>query len=137
MRHAITRQLQSESARTCLPRAIAAAAAMLALAVPVAACGSSTAASSNAQIAKQTCKQIEAALSDGPDPEADPVGYAEAQVLPLRRMHTSDPKLRQAVSRLASAYAAVVASGGTSRQAKSAVAAASGEIDAICPGASS
>ncbi len=41
-----------------------------------------------ARRSKQTCKQVEAVLSDGPDPEADPVGYAQAQILPLREIHT-------------------------------------------------
>ena len=41
-------------------------------------------------------------LSDGPDPDSDPVGYAEAQILPLGQIHTSDAQLRTAIGKLAS-----------------------------------
>jgi hypothetical protein len=85
----------------------------------------------------QTCSQVSAVLSDGPDPQADPVGYAEAQVLPLGQIRTSDPQLRAAVSGLAGAYRAYYASGGASRAATAAVAAATKRVDAICPGATS
>src|SRR5580658_9784510 len=39
----------------------------------------------------RACRQVSAVLADGPDPDSDPVGYAEAQILPLRQVHTSDP----------------------------------------------
>src|SRR5262249_16271713 len=62
--------------------AIAAAAiAMLALATMVSACGSGThptATAAAAPVAESACQQVGDALSDGPDPDADPVGYAEA-----------------------------------------------------------
>jgi hypothetical protein len=106
----------------------------LALAVLLAACGSSSKTTpSSAQVQKQTCQQIEAALSDGPDPEADPVGHAQAQVLPLRQIHTTDAKLHQAIDTLASAYQAFSSSNGAS-SAKSAVGAATKTIEHLCPG---
>lgn len=109
----------------------------IALAVLLGACGSpSKPAPSSAQVKKQTCKQVEAVLSDGPEPEADPVGYAQAQILPLRQIHTPDGKLHQAIDALASAYQAFSSSNGASR-AKGAVTAASKTIDTICPGATS
>jgi hypothetical protein len=86
---------------------------------------------------RATCNQVSAALSDGPDPDADPVGYAEAQILPLRQIHTTDPQLRAAISQLASAYRAVFTSNGTSGPARLAVAAAGQRLDSICPGATS
>src|SRR5271170_3553540 len=52
------------------------------------------------------CSQVSAVLSDGPDPAADPVGYAEAQVLPLGQIRTPDPQLRAAITGLAGAYRA-------------------------------
>ena len=115
-------------------RAPGAVATALALAVLLAACGSSSkSAPSSAQVKRETCQQIEAALSDGPDPEADPVGHAQAQVLPLRQIHTSDAKLHQSIDTLASAYQAFSSSNGSS-SAKSAVSAASKTIEHLCPG---
>jgi hypothetical protein len=115
-------------------RALGAVATAPLLAALLAACGSSSApsASSRAEV-KQTCRQVEAALSDGPDPEADPVGYAQAQILPLRQIRTSDGMLRQAIDMLASAYAAFSSSHGASH-AKRAVTSASKAINVICPG---
>ena len=100
-------------------------------------CGSSHPSSPSATATvKQTCRQVEAALSDGPDPEADPVGHAQAQVLPLSQIHTSNERLQQEIDRLASAYRAFSASDGSS-SAKSAVRLASKGIEGICPGVAS
>jgi predicted Zn-dependent protease len=103
------------------------------LVVALAACGSSSASSSQAAHT-QTCQQVTAVLSDGPDPAADPVGYAEAQVLPLRQIHTSQKSLQQKIDELASAYHAYSSKNG-SRAAKTAVTLASRQIDAVCHGA--
>jgi hypothetical protein len=84
-----------------------------------------------------TCAQVSAALSDGPDPDADPVGYAEAQILPLGQIRTSDAQLQTAIGKLASAYRAFFDSNGNSPAAKLAVAAASKQINSLCPGAAS
>jgi len=84
-----------------------------------------------------TCSQVSAVLSDGPDPDADPVGYAEAQILPLGQIHTSDSQLRAAIGKLASAYRAFFDSNGSSSSAKLAVTAASKRINSFCPGAAS
>ncbi len=104
----------------------------LALALP--ACSSSGNAALAAASAK-TCQQVGAVLSDGPDPTQDPVGYAEAQILPLRQVHTSDSQLRTAISRLASSYAAFFADNGKSEAATSAVLAAAAYMNKLCPGA--
>ncbi len=72
-------------------------------------------------------------LSNGPDPTADPVGYAEAQVLPLRQIHTSQKTLQRAIDKLAAAYQAFSWSDG--RAGKPAVTQASRELNLICPGA--
>jgi predicted Zn-dependent protease len=111
----------------------------LGLAALLGACSSAAATSrtSPAAAARTACRQVTAALSDGPDPDADPVGYAEAQVLPLGQIRTSDSQLRAAVTRLARAYQAFYASNGTSGGAKAAVTSASKRIDAFCPGATS
>ena len=98
---------------------------------PVAAGTASTAAPHAA------CTQVSAVLSDGPDPDSDPVGYAEAQILPLGQIHTSDAQLRAAIGKLAGAYRAFFDSNGNSASAKLAVAAASKRINSFCPGAAS
>jgi hypothetical protein len=87
--------------------------------------------------AHAACTQVSAVLSDGPDPDSDPVGYAEAQILPLGQIHTSDAQLRTAIGKLASAYRAFFASNGNSATAKLAVATASRQINSFCPGAAS
>jgi hypothetical protein len=73
-------------------------------------------------------------LSDGPDPDADPVGYAEAQILPLRQLTIGDAKLHQAVLTLAGAYQAFSAGtkpGGATAALK--VSKAEAAVNAICP----
>jgi hypothetical protein len=117
--------------------------ALIGLTASLAACGSAapTAAASAAKVSAAdrhaTCTQVSAVLSDGPDPADDPVGYAEAQILPLAQIRTADVPLRAAIGRLASAYKAFFASNGTSGAAKLAVASASKQVDAFCPGATS
>jgi hypothetical protein len=73
-------------------------------------------------------------LSDGPDPGADALGYAEAQVLPLRQLTIGDATLRSAVLSLAAAYQTFSSSGGPKRAAAALVVAkAENEVNAICP----
>lgn len=74
-------------------------------------------------------------LSDGPDSTADPVGYAEAQILPLRQIRTSDGKLRQAIDTLAFAYQAYSSTDGANAADKDATDAAISAMNAACPGA--
>jgi hypothetical protein len=120
-------------------RAAGLAAALMVLTVPIlTACGSSPARAGTAGASiSATCTAVGAALSDGPDPDADPVGYAEAQIKPLRAIQTSDQALRAAVRELAAAYAEVFASHGASGVAGKAVTAAAAKVNAICPGAAS
>jgi hypothetical protein len=110
----------------------------MALVVLLGACGSSSTSRSTSSRAelKQTCQQVQAVLSDGPEPQADPAGYAQAQVLPLRQIHTSNKGLREAIDRLASAYASF-ATGNGGRVSKSTVNVAVDRVNAICPGVAS
>jgi hypothetical protein len=101
----------------------------------LAACGGPAAAPAAAT--QHACSQIGAVLSDGPDPDADPAGYAEAQILPLRQIRISDPSLKRAVGQLDAAYQHVWSSNGASAAAVKAVAAASKQVNTICPGAAS
>jgi hypothetical protein len=89
-----------------------------------------------ASSAAATCELVGAALSDGPDPDADPVGYAEAQNGLLSKIHTQDATLQDAIGKLAGAYQQFFTSNGSST-AKEAVAVASSKINSFCPGAAS
>jgi hypothetical protein len=104
----------------------------LLFAVALAACGSSNVSSSKVAL-RRSCQQVAAVLSDGPDPDADPVGYAEAQVLPLRQLPRSGNPAHAAIDALASAYQQFSSTKG-SRAAKAAVSGAVHKIDVICPG---
>lgn len=114
----------------------AAAIAMLALATMVSACSSSghSTAAAAAPVAESTCDQVGDALSDGPDPGADPVGYAEAQIRPLRQIHAASPTLARAITTLAGAYSSYYAANGTG-SAKTALNTAIKRINKLCPAA--
>jgi hypothetical protein len=114
------------------------AGAALATTILVSGCGSGghvTTSGHTVSAAQQTCQRVDAALSDGPDPGADPVGYAEAQILPLEQIHAVDPTLSTAISTLAGAYRSYYAAHGTARTATSALNTAINRINALCPGA--
>jgi hypothetical protein len=89
-----------------------------------------------APVPAATCQAVAAVLSDGPDPSVDPVGYAEAQVLPLRQITTSDAALRTAILQLSSAYESLYKSNG-SKTSSQLVSAAAKKIVRYCPGATS
>jgi hypothetical protein len=118
-----------------LRRATPAAAALALCAGLLAACGSSSPAShTSSPAAQSTCLQLSGILSNGPDPDADPVGYAEAQILPLHQIHTSDKAIGSAIDRLASAYQQFYSDNGT-KAAKTGVKAAAKTINNLCPDA--
>jgi hypothetical protein len=108
------------------------------------ACGSSNASPPKSSSAKSTieqalaptCQRVADVLSDGPDPGADPVGYALAQVLPLRQIKTSDAALKAAIDELAAAYESVYKTNAAAGTA-AAVTKADTAVDKICPGATS
>jgi len=113
----------------------------LALAMTVSACSSSphTAAASTSSpkaesAAQQACDKVDAALSDGPDSDTDPLGYAEAQILPLQQIHTTDQTIGTAITTLASAYSAYYSADGKGA-AKSTLNTAINTINKLCPDA--
>jgi hypothetical protein len=115
----------------------AAAIVMLTLTTTISACGSSahpakTAAA--APTAESTCQLVGDALSDGPDPDSDPVGYAEAQIQPLRQIHAASPTLAQAITTLAGAYSSFYTANGTG-PAKATLNTAIKRINSLCPDA--
>ena len=101
-------------------------------------CGSSSAVPATAtpqSEAGRTCTLVAAVLSAGPDPSADPVGYAEAQVDPLEAISTSDTALKAAIRRLARAYEAFYAANGAGAGVGNEVTSAVDAVNKICPGA--
>jgi hypothetical protein len=113
----------------------------LGLLAALAACSSSPASSTSAAALygtarQQQCTAVSDVLADGPDPDADPVGYAQAQILPLRQLKLSDTALRSAVSALASAYQVYsTSSGAVGKSAATQAAKDKAAVNAICPGA--
>jgi hypothetical protein len=123
--------------RQALIRASAGTAAAF-LALAVAACGSASSQTSSAaalgSAVQQDCTTISDVLSDGPDPGADPVGYAQAQVLPLRQLTISDATLHRVVLTLAGAYQTFSTSTTSTRAAAAlAVSKAESEVNELCP----
>jgi hypothetical protein len=106
------------------------------LAIAITACGSSPSRASASAVlgtaVQQDCTAVADVLSDGPDPGADSVGYAQAQVLPLRQLKIDDAALHRDVLALANAYQAF-SSGSGARNAATAVAKAENSVNSICP----
>ena len=126
----------SPTRRVLIRASAGTAAAFLALAL--AACGSASSQSSSTvslgTAVQQDCTSVADVLSDGPDPGADPIGYAQAQVLPLRQLTISDATLRSAVQSLASAYQKYSSSTKSTRAADAVVVTkAENEVNKICP----
>jgi hypothetical protein len=117
-------------------------AALLGLPLWATACGSSSSGAAKSPGARPpsgvavACQRVADVLSDGPDPGADPVGYALAQVLPLRQIKTSDAALKAAIDELAAAYESVYKTNAAAGTA-AAVTKADTAVDKICPGATS
>ena len=111
---------------------------MAVIALGIAACGSSSSSPTTSTVlgrqVQQDCTAISDVLSDGPDPGADPVGYAQAQVLPLRRLTIGDAALHRDVLALAAAYQSFSSgSGAGGAAAAAAVAKAENAVNSICP----
>jgi len=103
------------------------------LGLAVGACATSTPDGASPAV-QATCTHVTAILSDGPDPTADPVGYAEAQIVPLDGVHSSDRPLQKAMLGLDAAYRAFYMSDG-SAGAQAEETHWGSVLDAICPGA--
>jgi hypothetical protein len=82
---------------------------------------------------QQDCTAVGDVLSDGPDPGADAVGYAQAQVLPLRQLTIGNATLRRDVLALAAAYQAYSSGSGAGGKAAAAeVTKAEDTVNSIC-----
>jgi hypothetical protein len=93
-------------------------------------------ATASASATANTCENIAAALADGPDSDADPLGYAEAQVLPLRHIATSNAAQQRDLLTLSRAYHQFFVSGGTA-SANAVVHRALATVQSLCPGVTS
>ena len=100
------------------------------------ACGSSSSssASSQAQPPATFRQEVLAALSNGPDPDADPVGHASSQIAPLGQIGTSDHAVAQRLSRLIAADRALVISNGSDHAATKSIAKDDPGFNKVCPG---
>jgi hypothetical protein len=94
--------------------------------------GGGTAAPAKAPAA--ICQQLNGVLSDGPDPNADPVGYALSQILPLRGLHSSDTSLMATVSKLETDDEDLVKANGDDSLAAAAIKKDYEAINSACPG---
>jgi hypothetical protein len=113
--------------------AVAAVAAAF-LAVAIAGCGSASSSRAAASAVlgtqvQQDCTAVSDVLADGPDPGTDAVGYAQAQVLPLRQLKIGDAALRGDVLALAGAYQAFSAGSGSTAT----VTKAENSVNSVCP----
>jgi hypothetical protein len=95
--------------------------------------GTGTSPKSKANVVHSACQKVTAVLSDGPDPSADPVGYAEAMILPLGQIKTSDPELQTAIDYLDTTYRLFYETNGSHASAKT-VRAARRFVAVYCPG---
>jgi hypothetical protein len=75
-----------------------------------------------------------AVLSDGPDPDADPVGYALSQIARLGQIHTSDHAHAQQLSDLIAADHSLVNTSGGDRAATESVAKDDEHLNKVCAG---
>jgi hypothetical protein len=125
--------------RALRPRGMALAS--VAVAVPLwVACGTSSpsgAAVRSAHAPTAVCNKILAVLSDGPDPDADPVGYALSQILPLGQIHTTDHSVSTTLQSLIKADKALVKSKGSDKAAKTGIKKADKSLNKACPGVAS
>ena len=121
-------------------RASSVAVASVALAIPLWgawAGGGPAGASTHSKAPATLCRTLNGIFSDGPDPDADPVGYALSQIRSLGAIHTSDHTLGAAVTKLVASDKAFVRSTGSDRAAKKTIKREDAAVHAACPGVAS
>jgi hypothetical protein len=107
-----------------------------------AACSSSSSsggggAAAAAKAPSSLCQKIGGVLADGPDSDADPVGAALSQILPLQAIHSSDTSVIHTVSKLVAADQSFYNSNGTNKTAATAINKAEASLNKACPGVAS
>jgi hypothetical protein len=108
-----------------------------ALAFAACSSGGSGGAAAAATAPRALCQQLNGVLSDGPDPDVDPVGYALSQIEPLQTIHSSDSSAVHEVSQLISADQAFYNSNGSDKAAATAIKKADASLNKVCPGVAS
>ena len=92
------------------------------------------AAKAQAKAPSSLCQELNAVLADGPDPDADPVGYALSQILPLQQVHSSDAAVMASVGQLVAADKTFDRSNGADKSAAAAIQKNYRALDRACPG---
>jgi hypothetical protein len=120
-------------------RPLVVASLVVTLPVVLGACGSTSSGGDRGAASAPAgfCQKALAVLSDGPDPDADPVGYAQSQIIPLGDIHTSNTTLSAALAKLIAADRALVTSEGSDHAAVQAIAKANATLNTYCPGVAS
>jgi hypothetical protein len=109
--------------------------AAIVAAIPLwAACGVGGSGASSGTAPAALCRQLTAVFSDGPDPGADPVGYALSQESPLAEIHTSDHSAAQTIRDLVEADRALVATNGTEHSITKQISHDDAALNKDCPG---
>jgi hypothetical protein len=116
------------------PRHIALASVIVAAPLWAATSGASAGTLHVAKAPASVCAKLNAVFSDGPDPDADPVGYALSQIKPLGEVHTSDHAVHAALTKLIAADGALVKSNGADHAAKVAIKKDDHLVNESCPG---
>ena len=112
--------------------------ASVAVAAPLlSACSSGGGAAHASTAPTAVCQKILAVLSDGPDPDADPVGYALSQIKPLGLIHTLDHSVEESLTHLIAADRQLVDSSGSDDAAKMGIKKADAALNTACPGVAS
>jgi hypothetical protein len=83
------------------------------------------------------CRKLNGIFSNGPDPDADPVGYALAQIKPLGAVHTSDHAISAVLTKLVAADRSLFTSNGSDHAAKKEIKKADAQVNKACPGVAS
>jgi hypothetical protein len=99
------------------PRHVALASAIVAAPLWAATSGAGARTLHAAKAPASLCENLSGIFSNGPDPDADPVGYALSQIKPLGDVHTSDHAVHSDLTKLIAADRALVASGGSGHRA--------------------
>jgi hypothetical protein len=110
--------------------------ASVAVAAPLwsAAAAQSAGAATHSKAPAALCAKLDAIFSDGPDPDADPVGYALSQIKPLGAVHTSDHTVSAVLTKLVKADRALFTSNGSDHAAEKEIKTADALVNTSCPG---
>jgi hypothetical protein len=132
--------------KAALAKGIVLVLALLAVPLALAACGGGASSATSGQgsgkastVAAKTppalCQALNAVLSDGPDPGADPVGYALSQILPLQQqVHSSDTAVMATVDQLIAADQAFYDTKGDDKSAAATIQKDYAALNRACPG---